>query len=169
VVHGSPSGEKTKAPRSGAESRSCSDSKGEEKKQALTLIRACKGVSIRLELYNIGCFGAFGRVDDVELNLLAFSQRLKAAVLNVAEMNEHIAAFFTGNEAKAFGIIEPLYGTCLHDELPPSCEIEATEKDKKNTAKSISLCGLPARTSGTSDEHNAPFAPECQQLLLLKR
>jgi hypothetical protein len=66
-------------------------------------------------------------------------------------MNEHIAASFTGNEAKAFGVIEPFYGTCLHDELPPSCEIEATEKDKKNAAKSICLCGFPTRTSGTSE------------------
>jgi hypothetical protein len=95
------------------------------------MIRACEGLSLGLELYNVGCFGALGRVDNVELHLLAFSQRLKAAVLNIAKMNEHIAAIFTGNESKAFGIIEPFYGTCLHDELPPSCEIEATEKDEK--------------------------------------
>jgi hypothetical protein len=56
-----------------------------EKKQALTLlIRACEGLAFILELYNVGCLGAPGRVDNVELNLLAFSQRLKAAVLNVA-------------------------------------------------------------------------------------
>jgi hypothetical protein len=67
-----------------------------------------------LELYNVGCFGAFGRVDYVELHLLAFGQRLKAAVLNVAEMNEHIAALFAGNESKTFGIIEPLYRACFH-------------------------------------------------------
>jgi hypothetical protein len=82
---------------------------GIKKKTGPDVVRACKGLSPGLELYNVGCFGAFGRVDNVELNLLAFSQRLKAAVLNVAEMNEHIAAFFTGNESKAFGIIEPLY------------------------------------------------------------
>jgi hypothetical protein len=92
---------------------------------------------VRLELHDIGRFGALGRVDNVELHLLAFGQRLEAAVLNVAEMNEHVAAFFTGNESKAFGIIEPLNDTCLHDELPPSGEIEATEKDKKNTANSL--------------------------------
>jgi hypothetical protein len=129
------------------------------------LIRACKGVSVRLELYNVGCLGAFGRVDNVELDLLAFGQRLEAAVLYVAEMNEHIAAFFTGNESKAFGIIEPLNGTGFHDELPPSCEIEATEKDKKNAAKSLCLCGFPTRTSGTSERHNDTSAQECQALL----
>jgi hypothetical protein len=63
--------------------------------------------------------------------LLAFSQRLKAAVLNVAEMNEHIAALFARNESKAFGIIEPLYRTCFHGELPPSWELKLTEKAKK--------------------------------------
>ena len=99
------------------------------------MIRACEGLSLGLELYNVGCFGALGRVDNVELDLLAFSQRLKAAVLNVAEMNEHIAACFTVNESKAFGIIEPLYGTCLHDELPPSYDIEADGKGQKKCRK----------------------------------
>jgi len=84
-----------------------------------------------LQLYNIGCLGAFGRVDNVELHLLAFSQRLKAAVLNVAEMNEHIAALFARNESKTFGIIEPLYCTCFHGELPPSWGLKLTEKAKK--------------------------------------
>jgi hypothetical protein len=79
-------------------------------------------------------------------------------------MNEYIAALFTGNESKAFGIIEPFYRTCLHDELPPSSEIEATEKDKKKP-QSLCLCGFPTRTSGTSGLHDAPSAPECQGLL----
>src|SRR5208283_1099098 len=72
--------------------------------------QACfKGISVSLKLYNIGCLGAFGRVDNVELHLLAFGQRLKTAVLNVAEMNKYISALFTGYESKPFGIIEPLY------------------------------------------------------------
>jgi hypothetical protein len=78
------------------------------------MVRACDGSKLGLELYNVGCFRAFRRVDNVELNLLAFGQRLKAAVLNVAEMNEHVAAFFTGNESKAFGIIKPFYSTGFH-------------------------------------------------------
>jgi hypothetical protein len=78
----------------------------------------------RLELYDVGCLGALGRFDDVELHLLALGERLEAAVLNVAEMNEHVSATFTGNEAKTFGIIEPLHGSGYHGELPPSVEIE---------------------------------------------
>jgi hypothetical protein len=94
-----------------------------------------KRVCFGLELYDVGCLGAFGRVDDVELHLLAFSQRLEAAVLNVSKVNEHISAFFTGYESKTFGIIEPLYGTVFHGELPPSCELKLTEMCDKKTAK----------------------------------
>jgi hypothetical protein len=136
------------------------------KKRALTQAVPVKGLSFSLELYNVARFGALGRVDNVELDLLAFSQRLKAAVLYVAEMDEHIAAIFAGNEAKSFGVIEPLYRTCFHDKLPPSEEIEATDKDKKNAAKSNCLCGFPTRTSETSNTHTAPSGPECQALLL---
>jgi hypothetical protein len=90
------------------------------KKQALKVQGLFKVISVGLELYDIGCLGALGRVDNVELHLLAFGERLEAAILNVAEMHEHISACFAGNESKTFGIIEPLNRTCFHGELPPS-------------------------------------------------
>jgi hypothetical protein len=96
-----------------------------------------------LELYDISGLGAFGRVDNVELNLLTFCQGLESAVLNVAEMYEHISALFTGNEAETLGVIEPLHGTFFHGELPPSCEIEADGNVQQKTAKAKALCGLP--------------------------
>jgi hypothetical protein len=95
----------------------------------------------RLELYDISCLGAFGRFDNIELHFLTFDQGFKAAVLNIAEVYKHISAVFTGNESKAFGIIKPLHGSFIHGELPPSCEIEATELHNKKTAKTKSLCG----------------------------
>ena len=67
-----------------------------------------------LELYDIGCFGAFGRVHDFELHLLAFGKRLEAAVLDVAEMHEHVSARFAGDEAETLGVIEPLDRTLFH-------------------------------------------------------
>jgi len=91
-------------------SKAKEDEKQKEGKSRPGSNQACfKGISVSLKLYNIGCLGAFGRVDNVELHLLAFGQRLKTAVLNVAEMNKYIAALFTGYESKPFGIIEPLY------------------------------------------------------------
>jgi len=101
------------------------------------------GLVERLDLYDVGCLGAFGRFDDVELHLLAFSKRLEAAVLNVAEVNEHVCAIFTGNEAKTLGIIEPLHGSGYHGVLPPSVKLKMTERSKQKTARTKSLCGFP--------------------------
>jgi hypothetical protein len=118
-----------------------------------------------LELYNVGCLGAFGRVDNVERDVLTFGQGFESAVLNIAEMNEYIAAIFASNETKAFGIIEPLYCTIFHDELPPSCILKLTEKAKKKP-QSQCLCGYPTSTSGTSEVNNAISAAGSQALLL---
>ena len=118
-----------------------------------------------LELYNVGCLGAFGRVDNVERDVLTFGQGFESAVLNVAEMDEYIAAIFTRNETKTLGIIEPLYCTIFHDELPPSCELKLTEKAKK-IPQSQCLCGYPTSTSGTSETYNATSASGSQGLLL---
>src|SRR5512137_2745439 len=84
------------------------------------------GLVDRLELHDVGCLGALGRFDDLELHLLAFCERLEAAVLDVAEVNEHISATFTGYEAKTLGIIEPLHGSGDHGELPPSSILKLT-------------------------------------------
>ncbi len=90
-----------------------------------------------LELYNVGCLGAFGRVDNVERDILTFGQGFESAVLNVAEMNEYIAAIFASNETKTLGIIEPLYCTIFHDKLPPSCKLKLTEKAKKSRKANV--------------------------------
>jgi hypothetical protein len=110
--------------------------KGKGKKKQAPMIRdLLNGLVERLDLYDIGCLGALGRFDDVELHLLAFSKRLEAAVLNVAEVNEHVCAIFTGNEAKTLGIIEPLHGSCNHGVLPPSLILKMTERFKTKNRK----------------------------------
>ena len=118
-----------------------------------------------LELYYVGCLGAFGRIDNVERYILTFGQGFESAVLNVAEMYEYIAAVFASNETKTLGVIEPLYCTIFHDELPPSCKLKLTEKAKKKP-QSQCLCGYPTSTSGTSKRHNATSAAGSQALLL---
>ena len=53
---------------------------------------------------------AFLALHDVELNALAFSQRLEAVALNGGVMNEAILlSVLWCDEAKAFGVVEPLY------------------------------------------------------------
>ena len=51
--------------------------------------------------------------DHIELHLSAFLQRAEAASLNRAEVDEHILAPVSRDEAKAFRIVEPLDGSGL--------------------------------------------------------
>ena len=113
------------------------------------------GLVERLDLYDVGCLGALGRFDDVELHLLAFSKRLEAAVLNVAEVNEHVCAIFTGNEAKTLGIIEPLHGSGYHGVLPPSVKLKMTERPNKKPQGRKVFAVSQQTTSETSEMHNA--------------
>jgi hypothetical protein len=47
---------------------------------------------------------------------LAFGQRFKAAALDGGVMHEDIlAAIGRGDEAEAFGVVEPLYYSCIHE------------------------------------------------------
>jgi hypothetical protein len=52
---------------------------------------------------------------DLEADLLAFLQGLETLSLNFREMGEQIITAIVGsNEAEAFRIVEPLYGTSCH-------------------------------------------------------
>jgi len=52
-------------------------------------------------------------IDYSKLNAIAFIQGPVAFAANRAVVNKHVGATFTLNEAIAFGIIEPLNGSCL--------------------------------------------------------
>jgi hypothetical protein len=57
---------------------------------------------------------------DLELDFLAFLERLEAAHLDRGVMREQIfAAFGRGDEAEAFGVVEPLDGAGCHVQLLP--------------------------------------------------
>jgi ATP:corrinoid adenosyltransferase len=63
---------------------------------------------------------AFGATLHFELDLLAFLERLEAAHLDRGVMREQVfTALGRGNEAEAFGVVEPLYGTGCHVHLLP--------------------------------------------------
>ena len=65
--------------------------------------------------YNVGRTGSFLALLDVEGYGLSFSQRLEAASLDGAVVNEDVfGAVGRCDEAEAFIVIEPLYCTCSH-------------------------------------------------------
>src|SRR5688572_30947284 len=60
-------------------------------------------------------------LDDLEGDLLAFLQRLKAVTHDRPEVDEHILAALGGDEAESLGVVEPLDGAGLtvgHDSVP---------------------------------------------------
>jgi hypothetical protein len=67
----------------------------------------CGGRSVLLPGYGIG-LRTFLAGDDVELNLIAFLQRLVSIHLNGRVMYENVRPVFPANKAKTFGVVEPL-------------------------------------------------------------
>jgi hypothetical protein len=71
-----------------------------------------------LRALDVGSLLAFRALRDFELNFLTFFEGLKTVHVDCGEVCEQIlAAVIWSDEAKAFGIIEPLNSTCCHKEL----------------------------------------------------
>jgi len=83
-----------------------------KKKPTALRLRAFRRKS-RLGDLNFVGLKAFLAFHDFEADLLAFFQRLEAAGLDGAEVNEQVFAGLAADKAKAFGVIEPFHRTCL--------------------------------------------------------
>ena len=68
-----------------------------------------------LHRLDVGSLLAFRALGDFELNFLTFFQGLEAVHVNRGEVCEQIlTAIIRSDEAKTFGVIEPLNGTSCH-------------------------------------------------------
>src|SRR5438067_9234106 len=68
-----------------------------------------------LQRLNVGSLLALRTGGHVERHALVFLQRLEALALDSREVSEQIfAAFVRGDEAEAFGVIEPFYDASCH-------------------------------------------------------
>jgi hypothetical protein len=73
-----------------------------------------------LKGFDVCCLKALGAALHFELDFLPFLQRLESGHLDRGVMREQVfAALGRGDEAEAFGVIEPLYGTGCHVHLLP--------------------------------------------------
>lgn len=69
----------------------------------------------KLSGLDVGSLLAFRALRDFELNFLTFFEGLKTVHVDCGEVSEQIfAAVIRSDEAKTFGIIEPLNSTCCH-------------------------------------------------------
>jgi len=78
------------------------------------------GFRRELEFHHIDCFGTLRALFDIKADLLTLGKTLKAIALNGRMVDKDIAAVFTGNEAKALAVVEPLHSSLCHFILPPS-------------------------------------------------
>src|SRR6266513_1272223 len=84
----------------------------------------------RLERLDVRRLKAFGAALHFKLDLLALLQRLEAVHLDRSVMREQIfAAFSRGDEAEAFGVVEPLDGTGRHLLLPSTGSRDKSGRD----------------------------------------
>src|SRR5437773_1771368 len=64
-----------------------------------------------LRLRDVSGLWTFLPLDNLELDAIAFRERLEAASLNGAEVDKDIWPSLSRDEAVALGVIEPLHGT----------------------------------------------------------
>src|SRR5687767_5749055 len=84
----------------------------------------------RADVFRLQALRALG---DAEADALAFGQGTVARARDGAEVHEHVRARFTGNEAEALAVVEPLNGTGLtirHVTTPKSNMKRSTERSK---------------------------------------
>lgn len=75
-------------------------------------------IRVCLSSLDVGSLLAFRALRDFELNFLTFFEGLETVHVDCGEVREQIfAAVIWSDEAKTFGIIEPLNCTCCHKEL----------------------------------------------------
>src|SRR3954447_9459908 len=68
-----------------------------------------------------------------EFDLSAFGERLETLALDRAEVDEHVFAGFSRDEAESLRVVEPLDGTgCLHGCLSPFCCAARSERSLAN-------------------------------------
>ena len=60
-------------------------------------------------LNDVGRLWTLLALNDLELDAIAFSQRLESGPLDCAEVDKHVGAAITRNETKAFRVVEPLH------------------------------------------------------------
>jgi len=74
----------------------------------------------KLEFYHIDCLGTLRALFGIKADLVTLGKTLEAIALDGRMVDKDIAAIFTGNEAKAFAVVEPLHSSFCHFISPPS-------------------------------------------------
>jgi hypothetical protein len=88
---------------------------------------------------------AFGALRDFELDLLTFFEGLEAVHLDCGKVGEQIfTAVIRSDKSEAFGVVEPLDGTCCHKSVFQIITNHTSRKSKKprDTLPPLITCSL---------------------------
>ncbi len=98
-------------------------------------------------ILDVGSLLAFRALRDFELYFLTFFEGLETVHVDCGEVREQIlAAVIRSDEAKAFGIIEPLNSTCCHKKNFLEKTNHTSHKSKKLLAPSSACSHLINKT-----------------------
>ena len=67
-----------------------------------------------LQNLNVFCLEPLGSADDAELHRLAFLKAAEALRLDGRKMHKYVLTALPSDEAKAFGVVEPLHCSLFH-------------------------------------------------------
>jgi hypothetical protein len=80
-----------------------------------------------LQLYDVLSFRAFIAFNHVEAHIIALGQALEATAINGGVVGENIDAIFLCDETETLGLIEPLYSSVCHTDIPPYKDLKSKE------------------------------------------
>jgi hypothetical protein len=87
------------------------EGEGDERAACQVLAARSRSTTAKSGHTNVLSFLTLAAGRDVELDALALVERLVAAALDVGEVDEHVVAMLSRNEAEALLGVEELYGT----------------------------------------------------------
>jgi hypothetical protein len=92
-------------------------------------------LSSSLEFDYINRFEAFRSLFGIKADTVTFGQALKAISLDARMMDKNIIAVFTGDEAKPFTVVEPLYSSLFHAGYLLISRLKSQKDSIKKTTK----------------------------------
>ena len=108
---------------------------------------------------DVGSLLAFRALRDFELNFLTFFEGLETVHVDCGEVREQIfAAVIWSDEAKTFGIIEPLNCTCCHKKNFQIETNHTSHKGKKRLAPLLDLLTSYQHVHACTRRYNALLA-----------
>jgi hypothetical protein len=89
-----------------------------------------------LEFDDINRFGTFRALFSIKADLVTFGKGLKSRALNGRMVYKNISCVLRSNEAKSFGVVEPLHSSLCHFVYLLICKLKSQKASVKKRPQS---------------------------------